>query len=1044
MSGVSTFGFADNSSLTGRGVNHKQLSSLGLESMAGIVMNAQQSEDSVEQLSSRTAASPYPYSKHADNTSHSTPTYERLQAHSSTYDNTTNASASSNIGDQTNIVRSNSQRVDVTIAESASARLATEAEVVAVVKVNGTKDYATQAPVRERTLRGPVGRPNGQPLALEGSRAVHSTNTLLDRRAYSVDRTTHTKGAVESHHEEAMRRSMHRLISATTRFDSVTGGALSLMADIARLYLMRIGEASRARADLANRTEPNLYDVCDASTIDLGLDWSSLHAWVGDWKTDVGTSLPSAICNQTDCQMLDVPASSDKRRSDADDSEYLASPKRRNSWDGRSSDAAIDDESSLPRRMSDGDLLNSPTIGPCNGVAHSSVPEDTDGGDDLEAMLSGLDLSCLLLDDEDMADGIIPPHLPPLVPMVEPAEDERMSGDVTTSSGGEPSAMRAAVLGAEANGTSTAHARDAPMSASINGGESMGSEAGADDGPESGVARLLEIATSSLSALPPLIVKDKPLYGFFRPETKFDESCAPDDSLPDFDVPEEAYVPALESIAQHLALVDKVKPGHPMFLQGDATKRNVLGDFEEQWRQARLSQYQNISDEIADLAIQEMDESPMPMRPQHLDYSEDTLILDPSVIAHKVDDYHVPAVSISNNNDVEGEVEHVEVPCTDITIAEDILDMDMDVDIDLDILNSLPDTRLDGSDFGDPLFDSSLDMPDFSEPTLPNVDEVPEPPAPLEPVDLPISSGLRGTGKAHWAQEWFTPAMGNRLCQLTAEDVTPCDSLFLINPWVNNRNSIDDIARAFVDSEGGGHLHETTPLEGAGPHGYSAPNGSGSALRWMLHHLMQTKGTPAAESLYTGRSSLAGGISGDGVTQYLSRMFSLIRASAEEEAEQVVSGALRLSKDKDKDANTKAVPEQDKLTEQLIAGAEKRVPWSQNKLDIHTIESKIVNREPQKAEIPPQMLPTPSVDTPLASRRPSLPASSPLPPPPSLPPVPVPEQMPPVLDHQPLSVPEHRQQEPQPDIDQQQHPLEKEQDGANNTGGETETLPRIE
>ncbi|KAJ2817068.1 hypothetical protein FBU31_006351, partial [Coemansia sp. 'formosensis'] len=269
---------------------------------------------------------------------------------------------------------------------------------------------------------------------------------------------------------------------------------------------------------------------------------------------------------------------------------------------------------------------------------------------------------------------------------------------------------------------------------------------------------------------------------------------------------------------------------------------------------------------------------------------------------------------------------HVEVPCTDITLAEDVLDMDMDVDIDLDILNSLPDARMDGSlhgsDFGDPLFDSNIDMPDFSEPTLPNVvDGTPEPPAPLEPVDLPISSGLRGTGKDHWAQEWFTPAMGNRLCQLTAEDVTPCDSLFLSNPWVNNRNSIDDVARAFVDSEGGGHLHEITPLDGAGPHGHNAPNGSGSALRWMLHHLMQTKGANAAESLYTGRSSLAGGVSGDGVAQYLSRMFSLIRASAEEEAEQVVSGALRLSKDKDKDASAKAAPDQDKLTEQLIAAS---------------------------------------------------------------------------------------------------------------------------
>ncbi|KAJ2436391.1 hypothetical protein GGF42_008924, partial [Coemansia sp. RSA 2424] len=420
-----------------------------------------------------------------------------------------------------------------------------------------------------------------------------------------------------------------------------------------------------------------------------------------------------------------------------------------------------------------------------------------------------------------------------------------------------------------------------------------------------------------------------------------------------------------------------------MFLQGDTTKRNVLGDLEEQWRQARYSLYQDIEDDIADLALQEMDESPMPLRPRHADDSEDILMFDSSTAEQKDNEY-VPAISsdIGGINGINGGsdggdggdgdgLEHVEVPCTDINIAEDVLDMDMDVDIDLDILNSLPDTRLDDSqhdtDIDEPLFDASLDMQDFSEPTQPLVEEPPErPKSPelLEPVDLPISSGLRGSGKDHWALEWLTPAMKSRLCKLTADDVTPCDSLFLDNPWVNERNTIDDIARAFVDSEGGGHLHEATPLDGVGPHGHSAPNGSGSALRWTLHHLMQAKGANAAESLYTGRSSLAGGISGDGVTQYLSHMFSLIRPSAEEEAEQVVSGALRLPKDKDKDkdkgASAKAVPEQDKLMEQLIAGAEKRVPWSQNKLDIHSIESMIVNRAPQKAEVVPQAIPTPS------------------------------------------------------------------------------------
>ncbi|KAJ1662071.1 hypothetical protein GGF38_003404, partial [Coemansia sp. RSA 25] len=412
MSGVSTFGFADNSALTSRGVDHKPLSSLGLESMAGIVMNAKQSEDSVEQLSSRTAASPYPYTKHADNASHSTANYERP-------------------GAQTSHVRSSSQHVHASIAQPAAVGATT---TVAAAKLNGIGDHAASTPVRERrgerTLRESNEPANDQRQSREGFRAVHSTNMLLDRRAYSTGGTTHMKGAAESHHEEAMRRSIHRLISVTTRFDSVTGGALSLMADIARLYLMRIGEASRARADLANRTEPNLYDVCDASAVDLGIDWMSLRAWVDDWKADVGTSLPSTSFSRANSQLLDIPASSEKRRSDTDHSEYLGSPKRRNSWDDRAYDTATEDEPLLPRRMSASEPLNgSANIGPCNGAAHGGAPNNADAEDDLDALLGGLDLGCLLLDDADMVDGIIPPHLPALVPLVEPDDDEQLPGD---------------------------------------------------------------------------------------------------------------------------------------------------------------------------------------------------------------------------------------------------------------------------------------------------------------------------------------------------------------------------------------------------------------------------------------------------------------------------------------------------------------------------------------------------------------------------------------------------------------------------------------
>ncbi|KAJ2747088.1 hypothetical protein GGI20_000793 [Coemansia sp. BCRC 34301] len=988
MSGVSTFGFADNSALTSRGVEHKPLSSLGLESMAGIVMNAKQSEDNVEQLSSRTAASPYPYTKSADSISHSTPGYERPDV-------------------QTNLARSSSESERVRATQPA-------ATGVAVANLNGIKGHTAAVLVRERrgerALREPEERSNGHMKSHEGFRAVHSTNMLLDQRANSAGCATHIKGAAESYHDEGMRRSIHRLISATTRFDSVTGGALSLMSDIARLYLMRIGESSRARADLANRTEPNLYDVCHASAVDLGVDWMSLRAWVDDWKAEVGTPQSHRGLGRTSSQLLGIPASSEKRRSDADGSEYLAGPKRRNSWD----DIATDSESLIPQRILANEQPNGSTgIGPCNGAAYGCLLSSADAEYDLDAMLSGLNLSCLLLDDTDMVDGLIPPHLPALVPLVESDDGERLLDDAeapTDKPTDKPDMERPAALGAEASG---------------GGGESMGSIVGEDNGPESELLRLLQISTASLSVLPPSVIKDKPLYGFYRPETKFHESCAPVDAFPDFVVPEEAYVPALESIAQHLVHIDKIKPGHPMFLQGDTTKRNVLGDLEEQWRQARYSQYQDISDDIADMAIQEMDESPMPLRPRRLDSSEDTLVLDPSVTAHKTNEYTMPVASSDTNNEGDG-VEHIEVPCTDITLAEDVLDMDMDVDLDMDILNSLPDTRLDGSqhdtDIDEPLFDTSLDMQDFAEPEQPLDEEPPErpeSPEPLEPIDLPMSSGLRGSGKDHWALEWLTPAMATRLCQLTADDITPCDSLFLSNPWVNDRNSIDDIARAFVDSEGGGHLHETMPLEGIGPHGHSAPNGSGSALRWTLHHLMHTKGAHAAESLHTGRSSLAGGVSGDGVTQYLSRMFSLIRASAEEEAEQVVSGALRLSKDKDKDASANAAPAQDKLMEQLIAGAEKRVPWAQNKLDIHLIESMIVNRAPQKADIAPQAPQTPSADTPLASMLPSQAAS----PPPSLPLLPQPQPQPqqPAPEQPPPLAPEQQQQQPQHNDDSVGH-----------------------
>ncbi|KAJ2007065.1 hypothetical protein H4R26_001011 [Coemansia thaxteri] len=680
-----------------------------------------------------------------------------------------------------------------------------------------------------------------------------------------------------------MRRSVHRLISATTRFDSVTNGALSLMADVARLYLMRIGEASRARADLA---------TC---------------------------------------------------------------PKRCNSWDGQAHDTVTDDETLLPRRMSAGDFCEIPPSEERSSAAQPGLSKKDDADDDIDSMLDGLNLGCLLLHDMDecIADdiaGAIPPHLPPLVSLAEPSEEENIA-DLSVN-----------------DKQPTFNATIASTVTSSIVIETAEPENVAEGSPENTRAQVLQVAMSSLAELDPEIVKDKPLYAFYRQDTKFDATCAPDEALPDFEIPEDAYDSSVEVIARQLAKVDKIKPGQPMFLQGNSTQRNVLGDLEEQWRQARYSQLEDIDDSVAVLALQEMESSSTPLRPQRLDDSEDSLHIDYSADTHR-DDSHV---------DTDIDMEQQEIQCSDIGLAEDVLDMDMDVDMDLDILGILPDDQeMDGSrhgtDIDEPLLESStLDTQDHLEPAKEDVEE------PLVPVDLPISSGLRGTDREHWAHEWLTPEMKDRLCRMSADDIVPCDSLFLDDPWITNRNAIDDIARAFVDSEGGGHLHEAMPSEKLGPHGRKAPGSSVSALRWTLHQAMQTRGASSTESLYTGRSSLAGGVAGDGVDQYISRMFSLIRPSAEEEAEQVVSGALSAAKDKEAGASgdsRKAAPEQDKLMVQLIAGAEKRVPWSQNKLDIHVIESNIANRVPQKAEVSQPVLPTSLADMPLASRLSFHPAS---------------------------------------------------------------------
>ncbi|KAJ1957784.1 hypothetical protein GGI12_004926, partial [Dipsacomyces acuminosporus] len=555
---------------------------------------------------------------------------------------------------------------------------------------------------------------------------------------------------------------------------------------------------------------------------------------------------------------------------------------------------------------------------------------------DVDEMVADLDLKCLLLDDAsavDKIEGIIPSHFPPLVPINE-AEEEEEEGEEESHNEETNGAEQPLEIPKPAVDYSTEDTVD-------------DKELASEESAENAISELLQITSSSLSALQPSITSDKTLFAFFKPAAKFDPTCAPEDALPDFEIPEEAVASATEHEQRELSTRDKTKPGYPMFLLGDATKRNLLGDSEEQWRQTRHRGYPSIHNEAANQAMDEMSNAPVPMRHRSESIPKQAVDEESSTGKQITDsvDSSVAKNAVIDIGDTLG---------LDLDMEVDLgMDLDLDLDLDLDILNSTPDLtagfQFGNSTKGDNGGDDSeanhvsqgeqvVDMSGFSEAKNSGANAV------SEPIELPISSGLRGSGKQHWASEWFTPAMSRRLSKMTAQDVAPCDSLFLSNPSASRRFVVDDIARAFIDSEGGGHLHETTPLEGFGSNAntQSLPNSSGSALRWTLHHIMQTKGKSSVDSLYTGRSSLAGGIAGDGVSQYISRISSLIKASEEEEAELAVNGALGLATAKDSSGNRilpkdRGRPGQNELAEQLIAGSEKRIPWMQHKLDIHIV-----------------------------------------------------------------------------------------------------------
>ncbi|KAJ2556967.1 hypothetical protein EV175_001649 [Coemansia sp. RSA 1933] len=820
---------------------------------------------------------------------------------------------------------------------------------------------------------------------------------LVDPRMYS---NTQMSDSRRSHHEELMRRSMHRLVSETTRYDRVTGKSLTLLGDIARLYLMRIGEACRARADFANRIDPNLLDVMECTSQELGVDWTSTLAWLSEWKGELGETVIT-----TQPPVNGTSSFSNERPSNHDDTHEDSA------WTGETWVETDHADDAFSRRLLPAGIERQHSGRHHHGM--HSEPEgtstvcNTDGsGDDIDDMIGSLNLSCFLLDDMDMADGIkgaIPSHLPPLVSLgglddlvamkeSQSKANRQVDNDARPTEEMLPDSVDDTETSENKSAISTQPVHDERLPETADDAEEEADDDDAEETPENVIAQIIHLTSSSLSVLPPSVKSDKVLYGFYRPATKFDSSCVPEENMPDFDISDFALVPAAERVESELSQVEKIQPGHPMFLIGDVAQRDIIGDSEEVWRQARYGMYQDIHDDAACKAFEEMNNAPEILRRTAADDKKEREEEEEERQKKKAEEEEE-----EKGNEMDTTVANIiDTSGFDINIDEDIVDIDMGVDMDLGLdLNADMDLDIDGHsqedkgsqplhmpesvDISNAASGSSADRPqpteipvlvpeddhvdmavtmDMDDDSEANMEEelADEP----EVIPMPISSGLRGSGNPNWSSDWFTESMRKRLSRITAQDIVPCDSLFLSNPWASHRGVVDEVARAFVNSEGGGHLHKTTPIEGFGPaeHTYKVPSSSGSSLRWTLQHIMQTKGTSTVDSLYTGRSSLAGGVSGDGVTQYVDRMCSLIKASAEEEAEMVVSGSFTAAKDKDSYAwaDRKVRPGQIDLMEQLLSGAEKRIPWAQNRLDIHVIESRIAGREPQRTETKPFLL----------------------------------------------------------------------------------------
>ncbi|KAJ1870898.1 hypothetical protein LPJ55_004287 [Coemansia sp. RSA 990] len=843
--------------------------------MAGIVMNAHHADENIDQLSSQTAASPQYMSKGSHGTA-----LDRQSGANGTAEESESA-ISSRLEKRSLELNSHS-----TLSPNAE-------DLSKAPHVNGNSTAPHTTGTRKRHELGAEHH-----IYRYRSRAPAKTmKPLMDPRLY---RNTYVE-PMHSYYDKAMRRSAHRLVSATTRFDRVTNGALALLADIARMYLLRIGEACKARADLANRSEPNVYDIIDSGTSDLSVDWRSLYNWTNEWKDEV--------CDKT----ADIVQETNHKTS-----------------------------SSEP---------------PVSAAKRTGLDATWLDGNSIEDIINSIDLDRLLLEDPNatnFSDEVaIPAHLPPLVSI----SDDESSEDQT-----KDALPPVAALSKDGDNADSQDGAPVPKNDTKYVNRPMSPESDGEETPESIAAHILHITSAALSTLPNSVTSNKSLYAFFRPASKPDASCAPEEILPTFDIPDVAMVETPDFIKEKLSDREKLPAGMPMFLAAASDQRDVLGDVEKQWREARVKLYENIYEDAAEMALEEMDNAPLPVRRLQTSDSEDE---------GKGDTDQLPHIELHEHS-----VEPVHTESgLDMNMDEDMMEMDLgvDLDLDIDVVNGVSDIKEENEDLRESVQKPQLQTNGNNRLHTEDTNDLQN----LEEIQLPVTSGLRGSGVPNWSNEWFTAAMGKRLSQMTAHDILPCDSLYISKPL--QQHVVDEMAKAYVDSEGGGHLHEKTPLAGFGPPAdslFNVPSASGSALRWTLHHLQQTRGPHAVTSLYSGRSSLAGGISGDGINQYANRMCSLIKASAEEEADLVVNSALQTD-DVPEWANRKLHPPQEQLVEQLIAGAEKRIPWAQERLDIHVLESGVVGREPQPAPIKPVLLTMPS--TPLASTPSGPSAASPAP-----------------------------------------------------------------